>query len=216
LLKTGATLTLHMRNGEGVDKYRCKVQETKENEFYVDYPVQMKNGKTTYILNGTQLNISFVTEEGTAYSFESEVLGRIKQSIPMIQLAYPGRDKLIKIQRREYVRVESSVDVSLHPIAVDFKPLTTITHDISAGGSSVNLPHGIEVPESIVILTNFVFHLNNGEIHYLKIKSKVIRVVDVSNGRKRASLKFNHLKEYERQVIVKYCFEQQLLLRKTQ
>jgi c-di-GMP-binding flagellar brake protein YcgR len=204
-----------MQNNEGVERYRCKVQEVKENEFYVDYPVHIKNGKTTYILNGTQLNVSFVTDEGLAYNFDSEVMGRTKQSIPMIQLSYPGHEQLIKIQRREYVRVESSVDVAVHPDSAEFQPFTSVTHDISAGGSSIMLPKGVTIPESGAIQTNFVINLNNGEIYYLKLKSKVIRIVDGKNGRKRASLQFDDIKEHERQVIIKYSFEQQLLMRKT-
>ncbi|WP_223703487.1 flagellar brake protein [Sutcliffiella deserti] len=214
MLKAGMTLTLQMHEGE--DKYRCKIQEIKENDLYVDYPIHIKNGKTTYILNGTQVKVSFVTEEGIAYCFDSEVLGRVMQSIPMIQFSYPGHNNLIKIQRREYVRVESSVDVAVHPISVDFPSFTTLTHDISAGGSSINLPPNRTVPENETISTSFVIHLNSGEIHYLKLKSKVIRVVNVQNGRKRASLQFEQIKEFERQVIIKYCFEQQLLLRKIQ
>ncbi|MGD6831499.1 flagellar brake protein [Sutcliffiella halmapala] len=215
MLKTGVILTLHMQNDEGVERYRCKVQEVKGNEFYVDYPVHIKNGKTTYIINGTQLNVSFVTDDGLAYHFDSEVMGRIKQSIPMIQLSYPGHEQLIKIQRREYVRVDGSVDVAIHPDSAEFQPFTTVTHDISAGGSSIMLPQGATFPESGTIQTNFVVHLNNGEIYYLKLKSKVIRIVDGKNGRKRASLQFDHIKEHERQIIIKYCFEQQLLMRKT-
>ncbi|WP_078380156.1 flagellar brake protein [Sutcliffiella halmapala] len=216
MLKTGVVLTLQIHNDEGVNKYRCKVQEMNEKEIYVDYPVQMNNGKTTYILNGTELNVTFVTEDGQAYSFESEVIGRIKQIIPMIQLSYPGHSNLFKIQRREYLRVDSNVDVAVHPISVDFKPFTTVTHDISAGGCSIYLQPNMEIPELKTIVTNLVFHLNNGDIHYLKLKSKVIRVVDQQNGSKRASLQFDFITENEKQIIIKYCFEQQLLLRKTQ
>jgi c-di-GMP-binding flagellar brake protein YcgR len=215
LLKPGVVLTLQVRNNDRVEKYRCKVQEVKEKEFHVDYPSHFENGKTTYILNGTQLSVSFISEEGTAYNFESEVLGRIKQEIPMIQLSFPGYEQVVKVQRRQYVRVESSVDVSVHPISVPFSPFVTVTHNVSAGGSSINLGTDYEIPEQGHIMTNFVFHLNNGEIHYLKMKSRVIRIVEVENKRKRASLQFDQIKDHERQVIIKYCFEQQLLLRKT-
>lgn len=216
MLKTGVILTLQIREDESVNKYRCKVQEVREKEIYVDYPVQVNNGKTTYIVNGAQLYGTFVTEEGVAYQFESEVLGRIKQNIPMIQLSYPGPTELVKIQRREFVRVESNVDVAVYPSLVDFTPFTTVTHDISAGGCSINLPQHMHLPESEMILTYFVFHLHSGDIHYVKIKSKVIRVVDRQNGLRRASLQFDNVKENEQQIILKYCFEQQLLLRKTQ
>ena len=215
MLKPGVVLTLQVRNDDKVEKYRCKVQEVREKEFYVDYPSHYTNGRTTYILNGTQLLISFVTDDGVAYTFESEVLGRVKQSIPMIQLAFPGYDQVVKVQRRQYVRVESILDVAIHPLSVGFEPFLTITHDISAGGAAILIPENAALPEKEHVLTTFVLHLNNGEIHYLKLKSKVIRIVEADNKKRRASLQFDPIKENERQIIVKYCFEQQLLLRKT-
>ncbi len=215
MIKPGVVLTLQVRNDDKVEKYRCKVQEVKDREFYVDYPSHYENGRTTYILNGTQLLISYVTEESVAYTFESEVLGRIKQAIPMMQLSFPGYDQVAKIQRRQYVRVESNMDVSVHPLSRHFTPFITITHDISAGGAAVILPDNATLPEKEHILTTFVLHLNNGETHYLKLKSKVIRLVEAGNKRVRASLQFDTIKEIERQIIIKYCFEQQLLLRKT-
>ncbi|CAG9623512.1 flagellar brake protein [Sutcliffiella rhizosphaerae] len=216
MLKPGVVLTLQLRNDERVEKYRCKVQEVKEKEFYVDYPSHYMNGKTTYILNGTQLFISFVTEEGIAYTFDSEVLGRSKQKIPMIQLSFPGYERVVKIQRRQYVRVESTLDVSVHPFSTSIVPFIAVTHDVSAGGAALVLPNGVALPEKEYILTTFVLHFSNGDIHYLKLKSKVIRLVSFGEKRVRASLQFDSINENERQIISRYCFEQQLLLRKTQ
>ncbi|MGD6774948.1 MULTISPECIES: flagellar brake protein [Bacillaceae] len=216
MLKPGVVLTLQVRNDDKVEKYRCKVQEVKEREFYVDYPSHMENGRTTYILNGTQLLITYVTDEGVAYTFESEVLGRMKQAIPMVQLSFPGYHQVLKVQRRQYVRVESNIDVSVHPLSFHFTPFVTVTHDISAGGAALILPEKASLPEKGHIFTTFVIHLNNGEIHYLKLKSKIIRLVeDKAKNRWKVSLQFDPVNEVQRQIIMKYCFEQQLLLRKT-
>jgi c-di-GMP-binding flagellar brake protein YcgR len=216
LLKPGVVLTLQVKNDDKVEKYRCKVQEVKEKEFYVDYPAHIVNGKTTYILNGTQLLITYVSDEGVAYTFESEVLGRLKQAIPMVQLSFPGYHQVLKVQRRQYVRVESNIDVSVHPLSHHFTPFITLTQDISAGGAALILPEHASFPEEGHVFTTFVIHLNNGETHYLKLKSKIIRLVEVtSKNRWKASLQFDPINEFQRQVLMKYCFEQQLLLRKT-
>ncbi|KPB06689.1 flagellar brake protein [Bacillus sp. CHD6a] len=216
MLKPGIVLTLQVKNDDKVEKYRCKVQEVKEKEFFVDYPAHFTNGKTTYILNGTQLLITYVSDEGVAYTFESEVLGRLKQAIPMVQLSFPGYQQVIKVQRRQYVRVESNIDVSVHPLSHHFTPFITLTQDISAGGAAIILPGHVIFPEEGHVFTTFVIHLNNGEIHYLKLKSKIIRLVEeASKNRWKASLQFDPINEIQRQVLMKYCFEQQLLLRKT-
>ncbi|QFT89425.1 Flagellar brake protein YcgR [Bacillus sp. THAF10] len=215
MLKPGVVLTLQVRNDDKVEKYRCKVQEVGDREFFVDYPSHYKNGKTTYILNGTQLFISYVSDDGVAYTFESEVLGRAIQTIPMVQLSFPGYEQVTKVQRRQYVRVEGTLDVAVHPLNTQFLPFVSITHDISAGGAAVILPKGCTLPVREHILTTFVLHSSNGELHYLKLKSKVIRLVELDTNRVRASLQFDPINEHEKQIILRYCFEQQRLLKKT-
>ncbi|MDX5474465.1 MAG: flagellar brake domain-containing protein [Bacillaceae bacterium] len=207
------TLIIHKDNGN--EKYRCKVQEVEQSELLIDYPVNLLTEKTTFLINGTNVTVSFVADEGAAYEFSSEVIGRTKRAIPLIKIMLPPKDTFTKIQRREYVRVESNVDVAIHSVSGTFKPFVSVTHDISAGGCSINLPRGISLEEDEYITLDLVLHYNNEDIHYLKLAGKVIRMFEgISKDRHRASIQFLDMKEVERQHIIKYCFEQQLLKRK--
>ena len=215
MLKEGLTLTLIIHKDNGNEKYRCKVQEIGQSELLIDYPVNLFTEKTTFIVNGTKVTVSFVAEEGAAYEFSSEVIGRTKKATPLIILMLPPKDTFTKIQRREYVRVESHVDTAVHSVSKSFKPFVAVTHDISAGGCSINLPRGISLEEESYITLDFVLHFNNEDIQYLKLAGKVIRMFEgISKDRHRASIQFQNIKEVERQHIIKYCFEQQLLKRK--
>ncbi|MEH7236878.1 flagellar brake protein [Bacillus sp. JJ1562] len=215
MLKIGDMINLEPTINPNGEKYRCRVVEKMENKLYIDYPVDNKTGKTVFLLNGTQLKAYVVADSTSAYFFDTMVLGRVKQNIPMIVLSLPGEDSMYKIQRREYVRVETPVDVALHSLDGEFQPFISITRDISAGGASIILPTSKTLIPGIDILTHFVLPTLSDDYKYVTFRSDVIRIVDGKNGeRNRASIKFVDVNESDRQLLIKFCFERQLLLKK--
>ncbi|THE15065.1 pilus assembly protein PilZ [Bacillus timonensis] len=215
MLKIGDLIYLEPTINPNGEKYRCRVVEKIENKLYIDYPVNNGTGKTAFLLNGTQLK-AFVTADSTsAYFFDTTVLGRVKQNIPMIVLSYPGEDNMYKIQRREYVRVETPVDVAVHSINGEFRPFVSITRDISAGGAAIILPSSRTLLPGLDFLTHFVLPSLSEDYHYVTLRSHVIRIVNGKNGeRNRASIKFVDISESDRQLLIKFCFERQLLMKK--
>ncbi|MFT4413118.1 flagellar brake protein [Fredinandcohnia humi] len=215
MIKIGETINLEPVINPNGEKYKCRVVEKTDDKLYIDYPVNKKTGKTVYLMNGMQLNAFFLGEGTSVYFFETTVLGRIKDGIPMIVLSYPSSDALFKIQRRQFVRIETPVDVALHSKNGEYKPFVSITHDISAGGASVILPyHSSLVPETEV-RTVFVLPTLSDEYIYVTLISKVIRIVEGRNGeRNKVSLQFANVTENDRQLLIKFCFERQLLLKK--
>ncbi len=139
MINIGETIILEPKNSVD-EKYRCKLVEKNGEQLFIDYPVNMTTGKTVFLLDGTQLKATFVGKDNTIYLFETEVKGRTKQNIPMIVLSFPEEEDLVRIQRRQYVRVDTSVDVAIQPINGEFDPFVTVTSDISAGGAAIILP----------------------------------------------------------------------------
>src|SRR5690606_4598072 len=135
LLSVGATLTIDKDFTETGDKYKSKVVDFGEGYVMIDYPAHIETGRTAFFMDGTQLLISFV-ENKMSYAFRAEVTGRMNKGIPMLKLTYPGDDQLMKIQRREFVRVETAIDV-----AVDYGGVFQqfVAEDISAGGIAINV-----------------------------------------------------------------------------
>ena len=215
MLKIGDMINLEPSNNPNGEKYRCRVVERNENKLYIDYPVNTKTGKTVFLLNGTMLKAFVAGDSTSAYFFNTSVLGRVKQNIPMIVLSFPGEDRMYKIQRRQYVRVETPVDVAIHSINGEFQPFVTITHDISAGGASIILPTSKNLQPGVDINTYFVLPTLSDEYQYVNLKSHVIRIVEGKNGeRNKASIKFVDIAESARQQLIKFCFQRQLLLKK--
>jgi c-di-GMP-binding flagellar brake protein YcgR len=215
MLKIGTVIMLELKYGDKLDKFKCKVVEQKENQIYIDYPINMETGRTVFLIDGTQLKGSFVSQDNNSvFLFESEVLGRTKQKIPMLILSYPGDDHLVKIQRRQYVRVETAVDVAVHPTNSEFKPFTTVTDDISAGGTAILLNQKHEIMAGQTIQLWVVLPMQSGEIHYLKVKSKVVRLIPLDDIRLKASLQFIDLSPQDRQLLLRFSFDRQLLMKK--
>jgi c-di-GMP-binding flagellar brake protein YcgR len=213
LIKVGTVLTLEPKYSEKVEKYKCKVVELDEGKVYVDYPIHMETNRTVFLLDGMQLKATFVGSDEAVYLFETEVLRRVKQNIPMIMLSYPGDEQLVRVQRRQYVRVDVITDVAVHPLDGEFAPFTTVTSDISAGGAAIVLPNEwMGLKQGMIIETWFVLHMRSGDYHYLKLRAKIVRLF--KDNVPKASLQFLDVSDRDRLVLIRYSFEKQLETRK--
>ncbi len=94
--------------------------------------------------------------------------------------------KFIKIQRREFVRVKTSVDVA---VEFDNHYSQFVTEDISAGGLALILNSKVPFKEGDHIQLTIVLPFSNGEIHYVQIKAFVVRIFE-QNQVKLASIQF--------------------------
>lgn len=215
MIKIGESIVLEPLENEKDEQYKCKLLDRNENKLYIDYPINLKLNRTTYLLTGMQMQATFIGNDGSVYLFETEVVGRKKMgNIATLIISYPGKENLVKIQRREFVRVETSIDVAVHPTAYEFEPFTTITDDISAGGAAIIISDNTKIEPEQTIKTTFVFPMQTGDYHYVETLSRVIRLVDISGNRKKASIQFLDLTNNEEQIIIRLCFERQLALRR--
>ena len=209
-LKIGSILTLEPNYTERVEKFRCRVVEQGENIIYIDYPVNVITKKISFLVDGSQFRVTFMTEEKQSYAFNTEVLGRKGGKVPMIILSCPPPEVFLKIQRREYVRVQTKVDVSVE-FNEQFTPL--ITEDISAGGLAIILNRHVNLQDGDEVKLTIVLPYLNGDIKYLQTSARIIRIFE-KNGIRIASIQFTDTDDLDKQHIVRFCFERQLQLRK--
>ncbi|MED3551225.1 flagellar brake protein [Cytobacillus praedii] len=214
MINIGDVLLLEPSHSEKIEKYKCKIVEKSGSKIFIDYPINMDTNRTVFLMDGTQLKGTFVSEDGSVYLFETEVLSRVKQMIPMIVLSYPGEEQLVRIQRRQFVRVETAVDVAMHPIHMEFAPMVSITEDISAGGAAIICQNTSVIKPNMMIQNLFVLPMQNGEIHYLKLKSKIVRVLEKKDSKPVASVQFVDTTPSDRQILLRFCFDRQLAYKK--
>lgn len=214
MFKIGEKLILEQRYANQKETYKCMVVEIGHGSFYIDYPVNGSTGKVAFLVDGTQLQASYTDDEQGTFLFETEVFKKVKGKIPMMELMLPPEEEFIKIQRRQFVRLESSVDVAIHPLEGEFTPFRTVTEDISAGGAALLLKNTMDIHGAPYINVWLALLLNSGEISYLQLKCKVIRMKELNRGAKILSVQFIEPSANDTQIIMRFIFEKQLELRK--
>lgn len=215
LFKLGTVLTIEKVNDDQFQRFKSKIMDFDEDTISIDYPVELNSNRMLYVMNGEQLKISFVEEESEqAYQFITMVIGKRKETIPLLVLSSPKQEDIVRIQRREFVRIKWAVDVAVHPLHNEFVPFNTVTDDISAGGASIIVPINIPIRQHQEILCWFVLPRRSGEYHYLKFTCEVIRIIDYNETRKILSLKFLNNSRQQEQILLQFCYEAQVALRK--
>ncbi|MCM3637707.1 flagellar brake domain-containing protein [Sporosarcina luteola] len=207
-LSIGASVLIDKDFTETGDKYKSKVVDLNDGFVLIDYPAHIDTGKTAFFMDGTQLLISFV-ENKMSYAFRTEVAGRVNRGIPMLKLTYPGDDQLIKIQRREFVRVETVIDVA---VAIEGIFQQFVAEDISAGGIALNIGQDDLFEGTDFVSLTIALPYVNDDIKYIRTEAKVVRVWE-KDDRLIASLEFAKISTTDRQNIIRFCFERQLLAR---
>ncbi|AJD91321.1 hypothetical protein JMA_20040 [Jeotgalibacillus malaysiensis] len=208
-MKIGTVLTIEPMHASNQDKYKSRLVEMSGGKLYIDYPINMMTNKTVFLIDGMQLRVSYTNDQNDAYSFETEVKGRKNINIPMILLDQPDEKDLIKVQRRQFVRVNTSIDLSVKSKSISFH---TVTEDVSAGGLSFIMKEGLDFHTADPVTLMMVLPMRNGENQYLKADGEITRSKMV-NGVKVGMLKFKNLTALERQLLLRYTFECQLKMK---
>lgn len=218
VIKIGMPLTLepNQDTDEEPETFYCKLVEQDNQMLYIDYPVNEKTGRIGFFFEGTQFKVTFVGEDQSIYMFTTEVKERKKLQIPVLAIHNPGKEKMIRIQRRQYVRVETAVDVSVQGLKGRQDPFTTITLDISGGGAAIIPPDHHQLHEEDQVEVWFVIPLTSGETHYIHTTSRIVRIFqEKSTKRDQLSLEFIHIDHRDRELLIRFCFERQLLWRRS-
>jgi c-di-GMP-binding flagellar brake protein YcgR len=214
MIKIGDTLLLEPKYSVHPEQYKSMVVEVDENNIFIDYPVNTETGKIAFLLDGTQMKVTYFDAEHAVYIFDTEVLGRVKAKIAMVQLSFPPIETFVKIQRRQFVRVETPIDTAVHSTESLFPPFRAVTEDISAGGAALRVPKQFKVPEHSFINIWFALPFKSGEIQYLRLTSKVIRIIEHTDRFNKMSVQFVDMSESDRQFLIRYIFEKQVEMKK--
>jgi c-di-GMP-binding flagellar brake protein YcgR len=171
----------------------------------------VETNRIVFLLIGQALFVEFVSDNRIAYRFSAKITGRELGNIPMLILSEPAPEQIRKIQRRQYVRVDAALDIALRFPESNIK-MTAVTKDISSGGCAVYIPEGVRLRENEEGKALLVLPMKDGHV-YLKMLISVVRLFE-SSGKPVVSLKFLDTTALDRQRIMRFCFEQQVELRK--
>lgn len=213
MLNIGQELIIEVFRDNLWQKYKSKIMDIDEETISIAYPVHMETKKVLFLATGEQVKVAFVEKEGQAYEFISFVSGRKNDTIPLLTILKPKDNDIVKIQRREFVRVNWAVDVAVHPIRGEFSPFTTVTTDISAGGASIIVNKQVDLKVGQEIRCWFVLPRSNGSYNYLKFVCKVVRIQDLNPLSNAVSVQFLEKTSQEEQTLIRFCYETQVAMK---
>lgn len=211
-IKLGSNILLSPFDEDTDEKFKCKVVEHKDQVLYIDYPVSTITHRTAFLVEGTRFKATYIDDSKIGYAFKTTVIGREKGNIPTIKLTLPPDHEFEKVQRREFVRVETPVDVA---VCREDTFSQYVAEDISAGGLAIVTNDATSFkPYEIVDLTIVLPFENRADgIKYVETSAEVIRVFE-RDGVMVVPLRFTETDEIDKQAIIRFCFERQLLMRK--
>ncbi|WP_337969917.1 flagellar brake protein [Virgibacillus salexigens] len=212
-MKIGTLLNIELRkSGEFyTEKFRSRVIEQNETFLFIDYPIDIKTHKTSFFPKGTSFLITYVDENENIYSFLSKLVAKVKLNVPALAIELPS--DLQRIQRREFVRVDTAIDVAVHPLDDRLQPFTTVTRNISGGGISVIIPKDVDLKENNVEIF-LSLPLKNHGFAYLKAIAEVVILEEKKHKNPTVAMKFLNIAKQDQQMIIRYCFEKQREARK--
>lgn len=196
--------------------YKSIIQDMTETHLSIGIPV--RNGEFFIPKVLESIEIIYYCE-GNAYKFNGLIIGRRSENnIPQLLIKRP--DKLIKIQRREYVRVNitqyikyikfenNKISNTILESMEEGKGRKAVLIDISGGGYKVKVYENLKVGD--VIIADIPYDEGN-----IRVKGKIIRVDIDEDKNKVCGVNYLDIENKLREKIIRYIFEIMRKQRKT-
>lgn len=185
--------------------FKSNIQDITEE--YIAISIPINSGEYLPLSKGTIIDVIYY-EEDNLYKFQSAVIGRKFENIPILLISNPVEIK--KIQRRKYVRVPTIGSVKYinlkneprtSPSAIqDSEYMQAILLDLSGGGMKVKISEEIKLSNFLLVCLT----INNEDI---LIVGQAMRIVKDDDGRFNCGLSFDFLDNTTREKIIKLIFK---------
>lgn len=202
-------LSLELAQEAESEELKAKIMDFDEHYLYITYPIGIESNRIRYLSFDDTLFVTFTDKEsGATYLYKTKIIKRIKKEIPLLSLPYPSEHQLMKIQRRQFVRVNTAIDLSLHfPERSIIYP--TVTYDLSGGGCAVVVPEDINIVRGDIGKVYIVLPFSENSYSYIQLNVRAIRKFE-KNKVHLLSLQFFNLNNRDQQQLIRYTFEKQL------
>lgn len=208
MIEIGENVLLEYIEENELKKAKSKAVSIENNELLIAYPVDVVTGRTVILHNDMEVTVEFVGKDEVPYRFTSRIKGKVKDKLQMICLEVPPREKMKRIQRRQYVRTDAVLDVQIQP--ANDEELRTLSYNISAGGIAVVLADGLSFQSGESL--RLIIRLPEEE-HTRQIKTEaVVRRIfnDPKSGKRKMTLEYSEIAAGDQQALLQYCIRRQL------
>lgn len=197
--------------------YKARIADLNEDVISIEMPLSEETGRIGFFTEGREIGCWLYTINGSKYSFVCLALGRKKERIPLMKISHPLPNTVQKEQRREFLRVPCYEEGAFYPLQPgEFNPFVAKIVDLSGGGLAFismekpTISPGTEVKWWLSLV------LKSGPILHPSGTAKLIRILDPAEKGLpyKCPIEFTNLAEFERQKIIRFCFERQLDIKK--
>ena len=204
---TKGDLTINKRLEILVDEkyFKSNIQDITES--YIAISIPIKSGEYLPLTKGTLIDVLYY-EEDNLYKFQSVIMGRKFENIPILLISKPREIK--RIQRRKHVRVPIISTVKYKNLKNEPRTnpksiakseyLQAILIDISGGGMKIKISEEIKLSQFLLLCLT----INNEDII---IVGQAMRIIKDDDGRFNCGLSFEFLDSATREKIIKLTFQ---------
>lgn len=208
MIEIGETVLLEYIEENELKKAKSKAVSIENNELLIAYPVDVVTGRTVILHNDMEVTVEFVGKDEVPYRFTSRIKGKVKDKLQMICLEVPPREKMKRIQRRQYVRTDAVLDVQIQP--GNEEEFRTLSYNISAGGIAVVLDDGLSFQsgESLRLIIRLPEEEHTRQIETEAVVRRIFN--DPKSGKRKMTLEFSEIAAGDQQALLQYCIRRQL------
>lgn len=194
---------------------KSRIAEISDEFIAIEMPIEEGSGKVRFFPKDTALTAFFIDENGMRYNFSSNVIGKANENIPMLVIEKPEESSITKIQRRDYLRVPVSLNLTIilqNPIQI----VKVKTIDLSGGGLSFSSPKVLPLERGQTV--NGVIQLPHWKEESIDIRffGSIRRVASPDEKRpvQLIAVQFEDIEERSRDQIIQLCFKRELELKR--
>ncbi|MBU8678028.1 cyclic di-GMP receptor DgrA [Bacillus subtilis] len=208
MIEIGETVLLEYIEENELKKAKSKAVSIENNELLIAYPVDVVTGRTVILHNDMEVTVEFVGKDEVPYRFISRIKGKVKDKLQMICLEVPPREKMKRIQRRQYVRTDAVLDVQIQP--GNEEEIRTLSYNISAGGIAVVLADGLSFQsgESLRLIIRLPEEEHTRQIETEAVVRRIF--TDPKSEKRKMTLEYSEIAAGDQQALLQYCIRRQL------
>ncbi|MGX8231802.1 cyclic di-GMP receptor DgrA [Bacillus subtilis] len=208
MIEIGETVLLEYIEENELKKAKSKAVSIENNELLIAYPVDVVTGRTVILHNDMDVTVEFVGKDEVPYRFISRIKGKVKDKLQMICLEVPPREKMKRIQRRQYVRTDAVLDVQIQP--GNEEEIRTLSYNISAGGIAVVLADGLSFQsgESLRLIIRLPEEEHTRQIETEAVVRRIFN--DPKSEKRKMTLEYSEIAAGDQQALLQYCIRRQL------
>ncbi len=180
---------------DGVDSYLKTTLNGMEGDTFLMVRTPRLSGVRSKLKPGNKVIVRYLAG-GSAYGFQSKILGHISEPFPLMFLSYP--DIVSRNDLRKHHRVETRFSAEIH---LDQKKLPVVVEDLSLGGCRIKAKR---LFQSLTVGSRFFLSCNLPELEPLKHIEVKVRNRQEEAGRTCLGLQFMELGKDQKHALIDF------------